>query len=157
MKIWHTFKPIASDIGSNRHRYTDTNWNIHEGNRQCDRIIKLYTPYAWTLNKTLPKPFRNLFFFVLYKIVRYFSSHNGVPSINIMVSSKTYFVYVADFDSFLTTPKKKLKKRKIDGKSSWNFASKSICLENDFWLEIHRSQSTRTNNNCSDDLRHRKI
>lgn len=69
---------LVSDIGSNSHR-TDTNWNIHEREPQWSHH-QLYTPYAWTLNKILPKPFRNLcFFFFLYKIVRYFSSHNGVP------------------------------------------------------------------------------
>lgn len=89
---------LVSDIGSNSHR-TDTNWNIHEGNHN-DRIINYihHMPELWT---KFSQSRSEICVFFLYKIVRYFSSYNGIPSINIMVSSKTYFVYVADYDSFL--------------------------------------------------------
>lgn len=99
LKKTHT---LVSDIGSNSHR-TDTNWNIHEGNHN-DRIINYihHMPERWT--KFSQSRSEICVFFFLYKIVRYFSSHNGIPSIIEMVSSKTYFVYVADYVSFLMTP-----------------------------------------------------
>lgn len=78
-KLAH-LKPIHFSIGyrfkPSSHRY-ELNYTRREPRWSHHQTYIHHMPR--TLSKILPKPFRICFFF-LYKIVRYFISHNGVPS-----------------------------------------------------------------------------
>lgn len=97
--------------------YTKGTYHLRAVIATSDSIYTICAWTLWTKKKFSQSRLRNCFFFFCFFLLVQNStlllvSHNGVPSINKMVSSKTYFVYVADYDSLLMTPIKK-DRRKI--------------------------------------------
>lgn len=134
VKNWHTWKPILEYRISAQTVIAQTRIEIYTKGTTMIASSTIYTICLNSEQKFSQSRSEICVFFFLYKIVRYFSSHNGVPSINIVVSSKTDFVYVADYDSFLMTPIKT--KKKLMGEKLLPFDLKSICSENALWWQM---------------------